>query len=126
MLVFGDMINKFSDRGASAKSVDYYVLLQVYIGIASFVVSAVGSGALELAAERQIREIRHHYLDAVMRQEMGWFDTFDSGTLASRLNQNCVNIRDGIGTKLGQVGVIYQRYGIPSPEFQNPCSNCLF
>lgn len=98
-----DMINAFGDPGASRHDVNYYVLIQVYIGIASFVVSAIGASAIDLAAERQIREMRHHYLDAVMRQEMGWFDTFDSGTLASRLNQNCVNIRDGIGTKLGQV-----------------------
>ncbi|XP_055388386.1 LOW QUALITY PROTEIN: ATP-dependent translocase ABCB1-like [Condylostylus longicornis] len=44
------------------------------VGIASFVVSAIGAAAIDLAAERQIREMRHHYLDAVMRQEMGWYE----------------------------------------------------
>lgn len=38
-----------------------------------------------------------------MRQDMAWADTFDLGTLASQLNQSCVTMRDGCGTKFGQV-----------------------
>jgi ABC-type multidrug transport system fused ATPase/permease subunit len=49
----------------------------------------IGSGALvtgyfavafwTLASERQIKRIRQKFFESVMRQEIGWFDTHESG-----------------------------------------------
>lgn len=39
------------------------------------------------AAERQTRRMREEFFRAIMRQEIGWFDTSDPGELATRLTE---------------------------------------
>lgn len=38
-----------------------------------------------LAAERQLKRIREHYLRAVLYQEIGWYDTTRPSELSSRI-----------------------------------------
>ncbi|ESO94117.1 hypothetical protein LOTGIDRAFT_145119, partial [Lottia gigantea] len=52
------------------------------------------------AAERQAHRIRLAFFRNVMRQEIGWFDTNDSGELNSRLADDINKIQDGIGDKI--------------------------
>ena len=40
-----------------------------------------------LTAERQVHKLRKVYFRSILRQEMGWFDTFDSGELNTRLSE---------------------------------------
>eukprot|EP01071_Lankesteria_metandrocarpae_P010951 Lankesteria_metandrocarpae@DN5386_c0_g2_i1.p1 len=80
------------------------------VGVVAFVTSWLGSSCVEWAAERQLLAIRDEYLLAVMRQEMGWFDLNDAGTLSARLNENCIQIRDGIGVKFGQLFLFFSMF----------------
>jgi ABC-type multidrug transport system fused ATPase/permease subunit len=60
----------------------------------------IGSGALvtgyfavafwTLASERQIKRIRQKFFESVMRQEIGWFDTHESGELSTYLKHSPV------------------------------------
>eukprot|EP01071_Lankesteria_metandrocarpae_P005808 Lankesteria_metandrocarpae@DN4134_c0_g1_i1.p1 len=102
MYIFGDLINTVGGA-PSDKSYTYYVKVMAILGGISFVACTLGSACIEWAAERVLRNLRDQYLVAVMRQEMGWFDLNDAGTLSARLNENCVQIRDGIGVKFGQL-----------------------
>ncbi|OWF55459.1 Multidrug resistance protein 1 [Mizuhopecten yessoensis] len=54
-----------------------------------------------LAAERQSHRIRKRFFRNVMRQDMTWFDTHDSGQLNTRLSDDINKIHSGIGDKLG-------------------------
>lgn len=58
---------------------------------------------LELSAERQIRRVKESYFYDLMKQEIGYFDVKDIGTLASDVETSCVQIRDGVGMKSGQI-----------------------
>ena len=40
-----------------------------------------------IAAERQTRRMRERFFRSIMRQEIGWFDTNDTGELATRLTE---------------------------------------
>jgi len=40
-----------------------------------------------VAAERQVRRIRIHFLRAVLRQDIGWYDRLGSGELNTRLSE---------------------------------------
>eukprot|EP01071_Lankesteria_metandrocarpae_P005809 Lankesteria_metandrocarpae@DN4134_c0_g1_i2.p1 len=102
MYIFGDLINTVGGA-PSDKSYTYYVKVMAILGGISFVACTLGSACIEWAAERVLRNLRDQYIVAVMRQEMGWFDLNDAGTLSARLNENCVQIRDGIGVKFGQL-----------------------
>ena len=63
----------------------------------------VGMAAFEASAERQLRAMRLRYFEAILRQECGFFDTMDPGTLASRLTEDLLVVRDGMGCKLSQL-----------------------
>ena len=36
-------------------------------------------------SERQIKRIREHYVDAILRQEIAWFDKVGTGELTTRI-----------------------------------------
>jgi ABC-type multidrug transport system fused ATPase/permease subunit len=54
-----------------------------------------------IAAHRQTLKIRVAMLSAVLRQDIGWFDTHDSGGLSTRLSDDVNKIQEGIGDKVG-------------------------
>lgn len=56
---------------------------------------------LNHAAHRQVGRVRRLFFQAVLRQEMAWFDTRDTAAFASRLTENLDKMQDGIGEKLG-------------------------
>ncbi|XP_060590153.1 ATP-dependent translocase ABCB1-like isoform X2 [Ruditapes philippinarum] len=74
-----------------------------FIGIGAGVV-VLGYGQVMfwmIASERQTHRIRKNFYKNVMRQNIGWFDTHESGELNSRLTSDISKIHDGIGDKIG-------------------------
>ncbi|RUS84570.1 hypothetical protein EGW08_007665 [Elysia chlorotica] len=53
------------------------------------------------AAEHQAHRIRKQFLQNVMRQHIGWFDTHEAAELNTRLADDIAKIQDGIGDKIG-------------------------
>ncbi|XP_015603415.1 multidrug resistance protein homolog 49 isoform X2 [Cephus cinctus] len=56
---------------------------------------------LNIAAFRQIARLRIMFLQAVLRQDMAWYDTNTSTNFASRITEDLDKMKDGIGEKLG-------------------------
>ncbi|XP_012280493.1 multidrug resistance protein homolog 49 isoform X1 [Orussus abietinus] len=56
---------------------------------------------LNIAAFRQIARVRRMFLQAVLRQDMAWYDTNTSTNFASRITEDLDKMKDGIGEKLG-------------------------
>ncbi|GFO24716.1 multidrug resistance protein 1 [Plakobranchus ocellatus] len=54
-----------------------------------------------LAAERQAHRIRKEFLQNILRQDIGWFDTHEAAELNTRLADDVAKIQDGIGDKIG-------------------------
>ncbi|XP_065836632.1 ATP-dependent translocase ABCB1-like isoform X2 [Oscarella lobularis] len=71
------------------------------IGFGSFAASYAYVAALLIAAERQTRRMREALFRAIMRQEMAWFQTNDTGQLATRLADDLDKVSRGIGDKIG-------------------------
>ncbi|XP_061185952.1 ATP-dependent translocase ABCB1-like isoform X2 [Saccostrea echinata] len=79
------------------------VFVYYYIGIGGGVL-IFGYGQLACwvtAAERQTHRIRIAFFRNIMRQEISWFDTHDSGELNTRLSGDVNKIQTGIGDKMG-------------------------
>ncbi|KAJ1101110.1 hypothetical protein NDU88_006183 [Pleurodeles waltl] len=53
-----------------------------------------------LAASRQTVRIRGKFFNAILHQEMSWFDTAKTGTLNRRLTEDITTIRNGLGDKV--------------------------
>ncbi|KAJ3065909.1 Multidrug resistance protein 1 [Podochytrium sp. JEL0797] len=79
------------------------ILKFVYFGFA-MMVAGYGSQALwVLSGENQGRRIRELYLRSILRQDLGWFDMAEEGSLTTRLAQDTNLIQDGISEKFGLV-----------------------
>ncbi|CAG4929498.1 unnamed protein product [Parnassius apollo] len=74
----------------------------VSIGI-SLLFCVLSVGLLSWSALRQITRIRMLFLEAVLRQDMTWFDTDSEFNLASKMSENMMKLKEGMGDKLGVV-----------------------
>ncbi|XP_060076812.1 ATP-dependent translocase ABCB1-like [Ylistrum balloti] len=96
------------DTSIIQKQVDNDFLKQMetfaiyYIGIAGGVlVCAYFQVAFWiLSSERQIHRIRKLFFRNIMRQDIGWFDTHETGELNTRLTDDINQVHEGIGDKV--------------------------
>nr|QIZ12948.1 multidrug resistance protein 1-like isoform 1 [Perinereis aibuhitensis] len=75
-----------------------------YLGLGGIVL-IVGFGQLTCwltTSYSQCQRIRTELFRAILRQDIGWFDTHEVGELNTRLSDDVNKIQEGIGDKLGQ------------------------
>ncbi|XP_039763141.1 multidrug resistance protein homolog 49-like [Pararge aegeria] len=76
----------------------------MFISIAiSLILCMLSVALISWSALRQITRIRIIFLEAVLRQDMSWFDTDSEFNLATKMTDNMVKLKEGIGEKLGVV-----------------------
>ena len=56
-----------------------------------------------VAAQRQTTAMRARYFEALMRQEMGWYDEQETGALTARIDDDVSKIQEALGDKLGSL-----------------------
>ncbi|KAL8570376.1 hypothetical protein ACOMHN_035794 [Nucella lapillus] len=78
-----------------------YAIYYVIIGVVVITCGYIQVTAWLTAAERQSLRIRNQFLYNVLRQDIGWFDTHETGELNTRLADDILKIHDGIGDKVG-------------------------
>ncbi|CAH0716416.1 unnamed protein product, partial [Brenthis ino] len=71
--------------------------------VISILLSMISIALISWSALRQITRIRLLFLEAVLRQDMSWFDTDTEFNLASKMSENMMKLKDGMGEKLGVV-----------------------
>ncbi|XP_075068301.1 ATP-dependent translocase ABCB1-like isoform X2 [Mixophyes fleayi] len=74
----------------------YYVA----IGCTVFALSVFQIWTFLVSATRQIMRIRQKFFSAVLHQDMSWFDSYQIGTLNSRLTDDINTIHEGLADKL--------------------------
>ncbi|CAH0703399.1 unnamed protein product [Spodoptera exigua] len=72
------------------------------IGV-SLIFCMLSVGLISWSALRQITRIRMKFLNAVLRQDMSWFDTDSEFNLASKMSENLMSLKEGMGDKLAVV-----------------------
>ncbi|KAF6771930.1 hypothetical protein AHF37_09780 [Paragonimus kellicotti] len=102
ILIFRMIINSYVSVSFSADAVYKNVVWFVVLGVIVFALTFVQSSLLGLTSSRQARRIRLLYLQAILRQDLSWFDQQTSGALISKLSENIDIIESGIGTKLAE------------------------
>ncbi|KAF9804799.1 hypothetical protein SFRURICE_007702 [Spodoptera frugiperda] len=75
----------------------------VSVGI-SLLCCTVSVALISWSALRQITTIRMRFLEAVLRQDMAWFDTDNEFNLASKMSENLMKLKEGMSEKLAVVG----------------------
>lgn len=106
-MLFGRVIdalnNNPGDQRAFQQGVDVICVAFVAMGAISLVAGVVEVHCWSVAGERQTHKFRRRYVDAILSQEVGWFDTEGAGQLVTRVNELTGKIQDGLGRKAADV-----------------------
>ncbi|KAG2184510.1 hypothetical protein INT43_000419, partial [Umbelopsis isabellina] len=115
-VVFGELINDFSSQfrtiedikrlspeqiASFKQAIHTEVLYLIYIAIGYFIVTYVYTVCWSTLGERLTRQIRIHYLAAVLDQEIAYFETVGSGEVSNRITGDTQTIQNGTSEKVG-------------------------
>ncbi|KAM6522141.1 hypothetical protein FALCPG4_011828 [Fusarium falciforme] len=107
-LILGEFITTITDFTAGKSEpakfrsdVADLALYFVYLGIGRFVLSYIWNTLLTYTSYRVVRNIRHEYLRAALRQEVAYYDFGTGGSIATQATSNGRLIQGGIAEKLG-------------------------
>lgn len=107
IIIFGQFMGtigesmKTGDIAQMVEDVQPLVLIFVYMGTAVLVAAYTANCFWVLTGENQVRRIRSLYVHSILRQNMGWFDKAEEGSLTTRLATDTQLIQDGISEKFG-------------------------
>ncbi|XP_047544251.1 multidrug resistance protein homolog 49-like [Vanessa atalanta] len=83
---------------ATAMAIGMFISIGISLILCMLSVSLISWSAL-----RQITRIRLLFLKTVLRQDMAWFDTDNEFNLASKMSENMMKLKEGMGEKIGVV-----------------------
>ena len=105
IVFFGLFVNKvmeaFKDGESASEATKPIVIIFVILGTVILVLAYIANSLWVLTGENQTRRIRQLYIHAILRQDMGWFDKSEEGSLTTRLAADSQYIQDGISEKYG-------------------------
>lgn len=90
-----------SDSSAVQSAVSEKVLDVIYVTIANFCLIWLHCGAWSLFGERVVRKLRYNYLNALLRQDLAFFETLPAGDVAARLDADLQTVQSGTSEKVG-------------------------
>ncbi|XP_048589318.1 ATP-dependent translocase ABCB1 isoform X2 [Nematostella vectensis] len=113
-IIFGELIESFVKYQIDANTgnsttfdlegvMTDLAIYYIYLAIGALIVAYLQAGFFQYTAVRQAKRIRCNFFKAVMRQDIGWFDTYDAGELNNRLTEDISKVVDGLGSKVGLV-----------------------
>nr|GLL39213.1 ABC transporter B family member 19-like [Ipomoea trifida] len=105
-LLFGEMVNGFGKNQADfhkmTHEVSKYALYFVYLGLLVCVSSYAEIACWMYSGERQASALRKKYLEAVLKQDVGFFDTdARTGDIVFSVSTDTLLVQDAISEKVG-------------------------
>lgn len=77
------------------------VLYFIYLGIGEFITVYVSTVGFIYTGEHVTQKIREHYLEAILRQNIAYFDKLGAGEVTTRITADTNLIQDGVSEKVG-------------------------
>lgn len=101
-VLFGLMLDNLNDDPNSlVKGVNQIAEIFVYVAIGNFFCGFLQVACWSYTGERQTQRLREQYVQAILKQEIGWFDEEGAGELSTRVAELAGKVQDGIGRKVG-------------------------
>ncbi|CAL5068216.1 unnamed protein product [Urochloa decumbens] len=105
-LLFGELVNGFGKNQHNLRrmtdEVSKYSLYFVYLGLVVCASSYLEIACWMYTGERQVGALRRRYLEAVLRQDVGFFDTdARTGDIVFSVSTDTLLVQDAIGEKVG-------------------------
>ncbi|WPG97240.1 ABC transporter [Acrodontium crateriforme] len=79
------------------------VLYMIYLGIAELILTFLSTAGWQYTGRRIARKVRERYFEALLRQNVGFFDTFGTGKVTSHITSDMDKIQESISEKVGLV-----------------------
>lgn len=102
IIIFGQFLSSIGTSMATtqdfaklARDIHPLVLTFVYMGTGVLIAAYTTHCFWVLTGEFQVRRIRTLYVHAILRQDMGWFDKAEEGSLTTRLATDTQLIQEG-------------------------------
>jgi len=106
-VIFGQLAGDFNgffngtiSHASFEHTITHMVLYFIYIGIAEFITIYISTVGFIYTGEHISGKIRAHYLEACMRQNIGFFDKLGSGEVTTRITADTNLVQDGISEKV--------------------------
>ncbi|KAL8871210.1 MAG: hypothetical protein Q9174_002912 [Haloplaca sp. 1 TL-2023] len=106
-IIFGSFTTEFSDFTAGIITPDAFkdevnslVLWFIYLFIARFIIVYIADVLVTIASIRMTKALRQAFLASILRKEIWYFDTQNSGSVASQVTTNGNKVTQGTGDKL--------------------------
>ncbi|KAG2526997.1 hypothetical protein BBO99_00008158 [Phytophthora kernoviae] len=109
VVLFGNVINSFGSTDSASiphditSKVNRVALNFTIVGVVGFFMSFLQVYCWSVTASRQSKRIRSLYVNAIITQEIGWFDLNDPMQLSSRVTDATIAIQDGMGAKMSDL-----------------------
>ncbi|GAB9465383.1 Multidrug resistance protein abc superfamily [Globisporangium polare] len=101
--VLGDILNVFTQLPIDQHAVNQATYNYLAIAVVMFVTEWVAYVTLYHSAERQVKQMRSAALRHMLYLDVSWYDKNDAMQLSTRLTNDTIRIKDGIGVTLGKV-----------------------
>lgn len=95
----GILLGTISNAEYSSKLV-HYVLYFVYLAIAEFVFTYIGTVGSIYVGEHVSAKLREEYLRAILRQNIAFFDKLGAGEVTTRISADTNLVQDAISEKI--------------------------
>lgn len=108
MLFLGDW---FDTAGASEAGVGNEMPMEttitmvvslIYVGTGLLVARAISEACLKYSRERQILRIKQAYVRAIVRQDIGWYDTSRPEEISTRIGEAIATVTAGLASPLAE------------------------
>ncbi|KAI1430775.1 putative ABC multidrug transporter [Xylaria sp. CBS 124048] len=104
---YGQLVDIFNNHESASSSssqtrrkINSYGLYYVYLAVSIFVLIYVSTVGFYYVGERVARSLRKAYFQAILRQNMAFFDTHEPGQIAALIMSDMVTIQEGITSKI--------------------------
>ncbi len=101
--LFGRMLDSLNTGADIVEAVSAVAIQFAYMAALAFVVGHLQVWAWSVYGERQVARIRGLYVQALLRQDIGWYDRQTRGQMATIATELTAALQDGMGRKNGDV-----------------------
>ena len=106
-IIFGDMMDSFDPSGDISKAVNQTCLWMVYLSIGMFCIIFIQNTCFSSFGNIIGFKYRKKYLEAVLSQDVTYFDLNKPQEIPTMINSECANIQDALGEKFGELIVTF-------------------
>jgi ATP-binding cassette subfamily B (MDR/TAP) protein 1 len=111
--LWGKILDAFlyaNDADARLDSAIHYRNIFFYVGVGALVSSWVAFAAWTVLSERMAVKCRKAYMNALLRQDVGWFDCHDQFALSAQFNADALAYQKATGEKIGSMFNIFAMF----------------